>query len=155
MRALVTGLTWSLLLACQPLRWDGVWSGSATLNDGRRPTMATGTLTISPGAGIPAALLLSFDGGVVGEPKSFSCPPVLSSASSTATTLTLATPATCQLASNPPDGCTREVTFSSGELTLSSEQLSGSGNGRLSEACPGMGSSVADFGWTLTASDRR
>ncbi|MBL8920522.1 MAG: hypothetical protein JNJ54_16785 [Myxococcaceae bacterium] len=142
--------------ACQPMQWQGVWTGTATLNDGRMPTTASGTLTITNGAGIPAALMFAFSGTLAGGTKTFSCPPVISSASNTSTTLTLATPSTpCRMTTSPDDGCTYDVVFNSGEFALAPDKLTGSGNGRLSAACPSMGSSSTDFGWTVTASDRR
>lgn len=141
--------------ACQPMQWQGVWTGSATLNDGRMPTTATGTITITNGAGIPAALMFAFSGTLAGGTKTFSCPPVISSASNTSTTLIVATPATCKLTASPDDGCTYDVTINSGEFALAPDKLTGSGNGRLSAACPAMGSSSTDFGWAVTASDRK
>jgi hypothetical protein len=144
-----------LLSACQPVQWQGTWKGSVTLNDGRQPRTAMGTLTVATGSGIPAGLLFGFSGTLPGSPNTFACPPVVPTAMNTATTASLLTGATCRLTATPDDGCTHELTFTSGALTLSGDQLTGTGNGRLSSACTGMGSTVSDFGWTLTASDRR
>lgn len=149
---LVAALTFT---ACQASPWQGVWTGTATLNDGRMPTTATGTLTITTGAGTPASLLFAFSGTLPGNSRTFSCPPAVSTAASTATTATLAANSTCRMTASPDDGCTHEVTFTSGELTLAADKLTGSGQGRLSSACPGMGSSVSDFGWTVSASERK
>lgn len=141
--------------ACQPMQWQGVWTGTATLNDGRMPTTASGTLTITNGAGIPAPLMFAFKGKLAGGTKEFSCPAVLSSANQTSSTATLATPAPCKMTTTPDDGCSYDVVFSTGEFSLKPDTLTGTGNGTLTTACPGMGSSVADFGFTLTASDRK
>jgi hypothetical protein len=137
------------------MQWQGVWTGTATLNDGRMPTTATGTLTITNGVGIPAALMFAFSGTIPGNSRTFSCPAVVSSAFNTSTALTLATPAMCRMTASPDDGCTWDVTFTSGEFALAPDRLTGTGQGRLSSACPGMGSSVSDFGWTVAASDRK
>jgi hypothetical protein len=139
------------LSGCQASVWTGTWTGSATLNDGRMPTTASGTLTISPGAGTPAALMFGFKGKLAGGTKEFSCLPVLSSANSTATTATMATGTTCKMTAAPDDGCTYDVVINSGEFALAGNMLSGSGNGRLTSACPGQGSATSDFGFTVTA----
>lgn len=115
------------------------------------PTTASGTLTISPGAGTPAALMFGFKGKLAGGTKEFSCQPVLSSANSTATTATMATGTTCKMTTTPDDGCTNDVVINSGEFALAGTMLSGSGNGRLTSACPGQGSTTSDFGFTVTA----
>ena len=43
-----------LLSGCQPQQWQGTWTGSAAINDGRMPFTATGTMDVTNGAGIPA-----------------------------------------------------------------------------------------------------
>jgi hypothetical protein len=52
----------------------------------------------------------------------------------------------------PDDGCTREVTFNSGDLTIRGASMTGTGQGRMNATCASTGSAVSDFGFTLTAS---
>lgn len=127
--------------------WVGSWSGSASINDGRLPTQATGTLTVMDRGG---RLELSFRGNAQGSMKTLSCPGGLFSASLDAQRLVLAAPVTCQLAISPADGCTLEATFTAATLSLSGGALSGSGSGRSTSACPSRGSEVADFGFSVT-----
>lgn len=139
---------------CQPQQWQGRWTGSATLNDGRMPLTATGTLDVTNGAGIPAPLVFSFR-GKAGSSVELFCPAgSVTSAMATGSTATVATGSICKLTATPDDGCTRDLTFNSGELTLNGATLSGTGSMRLSMACPGAGSSTSDVGFTLTASMR-
>ncbi len=154
MRTLAAGLTVTLL-GCQPLTWQGTWAGSVTLNDGRMPLSAAGALTVSTGAGTPAALLFGFKGTRSGSATEFSCPQVFSTASQTATTASLAGGGTCAMQASPADGCTYELSFTSGDFTLASDTLTGKGSGRLNAACAGMGNAVTDFGFMLTATDRK
>lgn len=146
-------LTLMALSACTTQSsWLGEYVGTATLNDGRQPTTATGTLTIAVGTGLPSSYTFAFNGTLPGASKRFTCRGGLSTASTTASTATLATPAVCLLSTVPDDGCTHEVTFSSGEFALTADTVTGSGNGRLSTNCPVTGSSVSDFGFTVSAS---
>lgn len=140
---------------CQPLQWQGAWTATVTVNDGRMPLTANGTLTVGNGAGIPAPLTFGFRGTRSGSTTEFFCPQAFSAANQTATTATLASDGKCTVQTTPADGCTYELTFSAGDLTLTPDKLSGKGSGRLNAACPGMGNAVTDFGFTLTASDRK
>jgi hypothetical protein len=138
--------------SCMAQQWQGTWAGSATVNDGRMPTTLNGTLTISNGAGIPAALVFAFKGAPGGVSKEWSCPAGgVSTATSTASTATLATGSTCKLIVTPDDGCSYDTVFNSGEFTIQGDSMTGTGGGRLTTACPGMGSSTSDFGFTVTA----
>lgn len=129
-----------------PSPWVGTWTGTATLNDGRQPTPATGTLTVTDRGG---RLELSFRGAAQGSMRTLACPGGLFSASSEAQRLVLAAPVTCQLSITPADGCTLEATFTTAELTLSGASLAGTGSGRSNSACPSRGSEIADFGFSL------
>lgn len=140
-----------LLAGCQPQQWQGTWSGSATLNDGRMPLTATGTMDVTNGAGIPASLIFAFRGKTGGTTE-FACPAGgVQSAMATSSTATIVTGASCVMTATPADGCTRTVTFNSGELTIRGDAMTGSGQGRLDLACPSTGSAVSDFGFTVTA----
>jgi hypothetical protein len=138
----------------QGQEWLRRWNGSATLNDGRMPFTVAGTLDITTGAGSGSPLVFAFRGGMAGSSVEFVCPPgTVRSAMVTASTATVATGSTCTLTATPDDGCTRDLTFNSGELTLtqSGATLTGMGSMRLTLACPGAGSSTSDVGFMLTA----
>lgn len=137
-------------------QWQGTWAGSAVVNDGRMPTTMNGTLVISNGSGIPAPLVFAFKGAPAGVSKEWSCPAGgVQTANSTASTATLSTGATCKLTVTPDDGCTWDVVFNSGEFTIRGDSMTGSGAGRLTTACPGMGSATSDFGFTVTATQTK
>lgn len=154
MRAPLLALLLLLLFGCQPLQWQGTWNATLTVNDGRMPLSAAGTLTVTNGSGIPAPLMFGFRGKQSGSSTEFFCQQVLSTANQTATTATLSTGSTCSMKPTPDDGCTYDLSISSGDLTLKPNLLSGKGNGRLNAACPGAGNTVTDFGFTLSATER-
>lgn len=147
------GLPLLLVLAgCQAQQWQGQWKGTATLNDGRMPITATGTLDITNGPGIPAPLVFSFR-GKSGSGTELFCPPgTVTSLMATASTTTVVAGSSCALTATPDDGCTRTLTFTTGMLTLRGSNLDGSGSATLNASCPGMGSSVNDVGFTVSAS---
>ncbi|MBE2251787.1 MAG: hypothetical protein IAE78_19785 [Myxococcus sp.] len=140
------------LSSCMSQQWPGTYVGTATVNDGRMPTTVSGTLTIAVGSGIPAALVFGFKGAPTGVSKEWSCQAGgVSTANNTASTATLATGGTCTLTVTPADGCTYDAVFNSGEFSLAGDALSGTGQGRLTTACAGMGSATSDFGFTVSA----
>jgi len=142
--------------SCMAQQWPGTWTGSATVNDGRMPTTMNGTLVITAGAGTPASLVFAFTGSPAGVSKTWSCPAGgVSTASSTASTATIATGASCKLTVTPDDGCTYDTVLNSGEFTLQGDTMTGSGGGRLTTACTGMGSATSDFGFTVTATQKK
>ncbi|MDP3231305.1 MAG: hypothetical protein Q8N26_00920 [Myxococcales bacterium] len=144
------------LSSCMAQQWQGTWTGSATVNDGRMPTTMNGTIIVTPGSGIPASLVFAFSGSPAGVSKTWSCPAGgVSTASSTASTATIATGAACKLTVTPDDGCTYDTVFNSGEFTIQGDAMTGTGGGRLTTACTGMGSTTSDFGFTVTATQKK
>lgn len=150
MRTLVA-LAVVVFAGCQAETFLGTWTGTATLNDGRMPHAAKGSVTIKTGQGIPAAWDFSFAGTVGTNQTTFTCVGPMSTAMATATTASLSIPSTCRITASPDDGCTRELTMSQGDFTMAGDTLTGTGNGRLATSCPNQSSSSIDFGFTLTA----
>ena len=137
-------------------QWQGTWVGSAVVNDGRMPTTMNGTIVVTTGSGIPASLSFAFKGSPVGVSKEWNCPAGgVTTANSTASTATITTGATCKLTVTPDDGCTWDTVFNSGEFTIRGDSMTGTGAGRLTTACGGMGSATSDFGFTLTATQKK
>ncbi len=144
------------LSACMAQQWQGAWAGSAVVNDGRTPTTMNGTIFVSTGSGIPASLVFAFKGSPAGVSKEWNCPAGgVSTANSTASTATITTGATCKLTAAPDDGCSYETVFNSGEFTIRGDSMTGTGAGRLTTACAGMGSATSDFGFTVTATQKK
>lgn len=137
------------LSACGPdlTPWQGIWSGSGTVNTGRQPLPFTGTLTIAEGARFVAT------SDAQGMPAvSFTC--TLTASTADAATVTFQGPMMVELKAAPVDGCTRLVTLDDGSATRSGSALEATARGKVKTDCTGGSSTVESFLLTLAANRR-